>query len=565
MFLRSLLIAKDGTVIRDIEFTNGLNLIVDETAPGLSQDSGNNVGKTTVLRLVSYCFGASAKKIYADPEFKEKEDPAVKEFLESGNVIVQIRLTPDLSFDREGDTVIERNFLKRSQKIQRIDGQDYNDDEFRRELKMAIFGSEVPKPTVKQIVAKNIREGNIRTENAVKVLDAYTSASEYELLYLFWLGIEVESGSEKQKLEQQLRAECDLLRKLDKEATESQIEQAMTVLERKIDVLEEKRARCNVDPDYEKTLESFNDTQRRISELSTTQSALVMKRDLLVKSILEARSEKSDIDVSAVRSLYQQASKLIEGVQRTFEETLAFHNRMVDERIMFLSNGLPAIEDQLGSIDARIESERIAETSLAEKLRASDAYTAIESLISELNEAYEKRGYYESSRELRATTQANIESTKAKLAIINSGISENRDLIEKRIEEFNKYFARLSYSVYGEEFILSSDWGSGKLSLEISSIGENPGTGKKLGQIALFDLSYIQFADNEGINCLHFIMQDRMENMHGNQLRSLSDIIDSTNCQYILTVLSDKLPKEFVESGSVVLRLSQDDKLFRVS
>jgi hypothetical protein len=140
----------------------------------------------------------------------------------------------------------------------------------------------------------------------------------------------------------------------------------------------------------------------------------------------------------------------------------------------------------------------------------------------------------------------------------------NKELIEERISKFNEYFSELSYKVYEEAFILSSDWSSDKLKLEISSVGENLGTGKKLGQIALFDLSYINFADNMGIDCLHFIMQDRMENVHSNQLLTLADIINKTNCQYILTVLEDKLPGEFLDYGEVVLTLSQDNKLFRV-
>ena len=70
MQLISLILSKAGTVIREIEFKDGLNLIID--SPIVSNtESGNNIGKTTVLRLIDYCFGSDGKDIWEDPEFKK--------------------------------------------------------------------------------------------------------------------------------------------------------------------------------------------------------------------------------------------------------------------------------------------------------------------------------------------------------------------------------------------------------------------------------------------------------------------------------------------------------------
>ncbi len=69
MFLKSLTITRgDGAIIRDIRFHQGLNLIIDETPIVSGKETGNNVGKTTVLKLVDFCLGATAKGIYTDPE-----------------------------------------------------------------------------------------------------------------------------------------------------------------------------------------------------------------------------------------------------------------------------------------------------------------------------------------------------------------------------------------------------------------------------------------------------------------------------------------------------------------
>jgi len=61
MFLKSLQISNTRGVIRNIPFHSGLNLIVDETPIDGGEATGNNVGKTTVLVLIDFCLGASAK------------------------------------------------------------------------------------------------------------------------------------------------------------------------------------------------------------------------------------------------------------------------------------------------------------------------------------------------------------------------------------------------------------------------------------------------------------------------------------------------------------------------
>ena len=54
MFLKKLTISSDGKVVREIPFRKGINLIVDNTGKEIT---GNNVGKTTVLKLIDFCLG----------------------------------------------------------------------------------------------------------------------------------------------------------------------------------------------------------------------------------------------------------------------------------------------------------------------------------------------------------------------------------------------------------------------------------------------------------------------------------------------------------------------------
>ena len=87
MFLKHLKISNTEGLIRRIEFHQGFNLIVDET-PSDTADTGNNVGKTTLLRLIDFCFGADAQHIYTSNDNVVNND--VRDFLKETEVEVEL-------------------------------------------------------------------------------------------------------------------------------------------------------------------------------------------------------------------------------------------------------------------------------------------------------------------------------------------------------------------------------------------------------------------------------------------------------------------------------------------
>ncbi|MBN3534705.1 DUF2326 domain-containing protein [Mycoplasma procyoni] len=91
-------------------------------------------------------------------------------------------------------------------------------------------------------------------------------------------------------------------------------------------------------------------------------------------------------------------------------------------------------------------------------------------------------------------------------------------------------------------------------------------SGKKQGEILSFDLAYILFAKEQKINHLNFILNDKKELMHSNQLHSLAinDYLNNNQIQLVFSILKDKLPEEIKENPeNIVLELSQKDKLLR--
>ena len=212
MFIKFLRIFNDNGEIRNIEFHPGLNLIVDNT-PSSSTETGNNVGKTTVLRLIDFCLGKNAKVIYTDPANTKDEHKEVKDFLFDTNVIIELALTND--FTKE-DVVIRRNFKKRSEAIREINGIQCREDDFEKELESAILGIRTEKPSFRQIISHNIRYSDQSINNVLKTLNPYTSDAEYETLYLFMFGCQYEEGEVRQEKIEKLKSEVNFKLKLEK-------------------------------------------------------------------------------------------------------------------------------------------------------------------------------------------------------------------------------------------------------------------------------------------------------------------------------------------------------------
>jgi uncharacterized protein YydD (DUF2326 family) len=111
MFLKNLTIKNGDTIVRNIDFHKGVNLLIDNTPKTLIKQSGNSVGKTTVLRLVYFCLGGDGKNIYSDLEFPDKSNSTIKNYLKNNNIKIFITLVDDLENENSYKVVICRNFF----------------------------------------------------------------------------------------------------------------------------------------------------------------------------------------------------------------------------------------------------------------------------------------------------------------------------------------------------------------------------------------------------------------------------------------------------------------------
>ena len=63
---------------------------------------------------------------------------------------------------------------------------------------------------------------------------------------------------------------------------------------------------------------------------------------------------------------------------------------------------------------------------------------------------------------------------------------------------------------------------------------------------------------------LEFLLNDKKELMHGNQLKKVSEYAKNKKIQLIFFILKDKLPDDLNHKNHIVLELSDHDKLFKI-
>ena len=567
MFLKKLSIYNNNGIIREIFFKRGVNLIVDETNETQRlQSTGNNVGKTTVLRLIDYCLGAKGDEIYKDSEFSGQPNTDIEVFLKQTEVVITLEMVEELNGEEENVISISRNFLKQKQKKQTINGVSYSDEEFTKKLEELIFHTTINKPSFRQMIAKNIRITPERMTNILKVLVKFTKTEEYEALYLFWLGIDTASSAEKAKLIEKRQQEKRFQNRLKNESKGDLafIEQQLVFLAGQIAELEKQKDDFNLNERYEEDIKMLNDTKKRLNNIASEISVLEERKNLILESKTDLEAQYTNINTQQIALLYEKAKVLIPSLQVSFEQTVQFHNDLLTEKLAYITRELPTINQQLKSLNISLEEHRTKEISLTQKVKKMGVWDSLERIIATLNSLYERKGNLEKQKEYWIMSYQTMEAIDADLKAIDSDIASNNLLMENRITLFNKYFSKMSNILYGEHYLLFQKKKENGYDLAIQNIEGNPSAGKKKGQIAAFDFAYIQFADELAIRCLHFILHDQLENIHDNQLNTLFEVANHLNGQYIVPILRDKVPENIDISPYTILTLSQDDKLFKI-
>ena len=569
MLLKRLIISKtypEYEIIRNVPFKRkGLNLIIDDTTSS-PNDSGNNVGKTTFIKIVDLCLGAkSVRSIYYDADTKT-ENEKIKKFLNKNKVEAQLDI---LDEKRDITYKITRQLYNKGKRI--IDDNEYTEEEFASKLKEIIFYSNEKYPTLRELMPKFVRIDSSNTDNIIKFLGNFTKKHQYDTIYQFLFNILDDKLINEKNLLNNNKNDCDKKIKLlesDKNiASLHALKQKDAIISDELNKLFEERKKLDYIKTYKSELDKKRNLTNEISDCEQELQLIDFDIELLTESIQKLKKEYSNIDTNQIREIYEQANLYIEKIEKKFEDVVKFHNTMIENRISFLNKQLS--EKQKKKIDIILKRDKLIDEKKNITIDLLD-----DGLLSDLNVLNTKiekltleKGEVRKSIQLLEENEKERKMLEEKIITISDALNPNN--INDKISIFNKYFTEYSEIVYGEKyfFAYNSNWKNQRdFPVTISNFKGNVGTGMKKGMIVIFDFAYLEYSNYMNINCPKFIIHDKLETTHINQLSTIFNICQSINGQYIVPILRERISqidKDIIEK-SKILELSKDNKLFKI-
>lgn len=558
MFLERLLVRRRDNIIREIRFRKGLNLVVDQTS-GRSTDSGNSVGKTTLLRAVDYCLGSTGGDLYKDPEFGTVNE-RVHNFLQDGVV-----------FELEArSSTRELHVLREFGAPPVVNGERLGQKEALRKLGYELFRLRNEKPSLRQVIRKFIRVGEQQVSNTLWFLHSSAPLEDYEPVWLFLFGFDdQELLVRRRELQRKLKAVDGQLAGF-KGVSKSSLRQMVAVVDRDLVQKQKQLGQFEVGAAVRNELSGLNNVREDISSLGLHISRLQFRIQNSERTVRALREASTNIDTSRLAELYRSARSELPWLARKFSELQDFHNAMIESKARFVQQGIERARAQLKVQEAALSSATAKESVLLKSMADKGALADLNKLHMEVNRLHESRGEKMGLLTRIEELEKDIEGVRAALDEVETAVVASQDVVDRRLEIFNAAFSDYSRRLYGEEYVVHCDArevrGRRRYEFMISNIAGNEGTGKKRAQIAAFDLAYLKLQSSLQSETVRFTLHDQVETVAVNQLQTLFELAEGIEGQFLVCVLADKLASvdgALVETATV-LRLSQSDRFFRL-
>lgn len=565
MRLNKLTILKNKSIIREVTFKDGLNIILNKRASG--KESGNSVGKSTLSRVLDYLFMSSGNDIYHDVEFG-KDITEIVSLIEDN--ILEFKL--DFKTIENKNSVVSRVVSTDEKKSKfYIDNVESDKKTYVEYISKNVFGLTSEKPTLRNVSHKFIRNTNEKMQMTLYFLHVNTTSDVYDLLYLFLFGFNglplIKKKSDINKEIKKQKAYLTAYRNPHRETVLSKMVKPL-----KKEILEAEKSIENFDfkDSHDKSLKQLADIQSVISNYSLTYASLSMRIRNVEDSISALKNNITKAVQEDLVDIYNSAGIYFSAeLKKSYEEMVLFHNDVIKNKIKFLEFDLFKKRNEAELINNEINRLHESESSFFKTIKEPETLKSITQLYNKLTEL---RGNL-------ASIEANLTRINDTIKFISSLEEQKETLLEeidvavhgleRNIEIFNEYFGDLTKEIYGERYIfdLSFDKEKGKCNLNISCITPNSTGGKKKGEITAFDFAYIKFVNKLKLKRPTFVIHDSIEDVDANQIRDIFNEANSLHGQYIVSILSDKFSNSedllFVEENSI-LELSSTDKFFKI-
>ena len=571
MFIRKLIIQETypkKRVIRSIPFKLGVNLIVDD-----SIQSGNNVGKTTTLKIIDICLGEKDKSsIYTDRETNLINIP-LRDYIHKNNVeaILELSTTIDNLNDLKQDADINLSVQLFSYGKRRINNHLKNiDNNYFLELNKLIFAYNHSHPDYLDLIKKFVRvEMDAGAYNLLHFsTNKMHSYLTYRIIYNFLFDLisidENAQLADNRLLSKKYDNDIASFHKFLVKKNIDNLDNAINDQINSIQILSKQIKENTSDDNFIQKIEELRSLKTEIELLNQEIGTLKFQIDMLKQNLEHTFQSGKDINTDVLRNLYNETNEFKHNLKKTFNDLIQFNNSLVENKLSYYNKVLEIKSNELTILNKSKENLHRAYSDISSNIKNFDfnkTNTLYEELTHEKAKLLELQSFQseiDSLKTAKSKTQDIYTDFMVALKLSPSKAYDNLDL-------FNKYFQGYTEKVLGITYKLEYDSDINNFPLFLSASNESISIGTKKGLISAFDLSYIQFAKKINKQVPNFIVYDVIETIESNVLTKIFTLVKTMDCQYIVAVLNEKIKDiEVLSDNDKILILSKENKLFKM-
>ncbi|OES45849.1 hypothetical protein BA724_03335 [Domibacillus iocasae] len=535
--------------IRNIPFKSSLNIVVDDTEDG----KGNNVGKTTFLKLIDICLGAKDKKYIWTDNDTGSETSNLKNYINEKKVCAELEVAKnDLVY------ILKVELYEKGKRY--INNKAYTLPAYIDKLNEIFFSIEKP-PSFRQLIGKFVRIKQKEDANTfLKYLHSTTTNAEYKNIYDFLFKLSsIEASAEKLVLDQEIgQLEKDLLKivKLHKFSNIDDIKERARIVRNTVLSLEKKFNSIINMRKYKENLESIPQIKNRINNLNDSIEGALFKISKIEKILSKETKDTESIDESLLLDFYNDVKHSLGSVPKQFDELVDFNNRIKENKISYYQERLQKISTDVDKM-VKLRDSILQENKDIISLISEENFSEFERTHKELIEQSEQLGELTKVQEIYEELTEELRLKKARY----TDISTDADSLDN-LSKFNEYLTQYSYEIFGQRLYLSR---GNPFPLKLSNVDDGIGTGHRKTITLLLDIAYVSFINELGLDYPKFFIHDVIETVDEHNLRKIVEFINENDSQFIFAVLNEKIGDySFIKETDIILRLSEEDKLFKV-
>ncbi|EDM69280.1 hypothetical protein PE36_07327 [Moritella sp. PE36] len=564
MQLIDLKVFNGDQIIREITFQDGINIITSEGS------NGNQIGKSTTLRVINFCLGSDGDRIWKDPD-SGVTNTKIYDLVTSGLVTFFLNLKingVNYSIKRKFEQKItpKRTILKR---YSWVNGEDYHSTEKFKNKIASLFGYNTEKPTYNTVKNRFIRLNKGTSGNIFKFNNAFTSDDEYTLIYSHIFGFQGHTeltleydlkqkvGSLKSRINSLLNGSCEL-----------DFHNKLGSINDEISGLESKASSYDITGVQNQAIDDLRKNRATVASLSSRIAGLETKEIYNQRTIKNYKNKITQIDTQTIMAIYNEATSLIPEITTSLKETIDFHNSIFVRKAEYVEKQAEILRSELIALKAQLNKDLEKETKLFKSISNESHLSGFILIEQSIHTKMEERGRISYILDEIASMEDEIRAVNTQIIQLRGTLDLYMSELNINLRSFNIPFKAISKKIFKSFSLEMEVCKLSDHSLKFSIINEDKvsGDGAPRAASMAFDMAMVEYVKASGAKLPEFTLQDYLEPADEDKLFELIQLANNRKIQTVISILNDKiqlLEDDFISENSI-LTLSSKDKFFKI-